>query len=96
MRELWRNPFYNNSARLEAALQAHFHSRLELGQRLWRRVGAGANGYVKDLDKLYTKKVTKVFFTYSTKVRDYIADGRVIVQDTSVHPNNYHVIDLEC
>ena len=93
--ELWRNTYYNNSARLEAALQSHFHSRLQLGQRLWRRVGAGANGYVKDLDLLYQKKVTKVFFTYSTKVRDFMADGRVIIQQTSVVLNNDHVLDLE-
>ena len=94
--ELWRNPYYNNAARLEAALQSHFHASLQLDQRLWRRVGAGANGYVKDLDLLYQKKVTKVFFTYSTKVRDFIADGRVIIQQTSVVLNNDHVLNLEC
>ena len=94
--ELWRNLYYNNSARVEAALQSHFHARLQLGERLWRIVGAGANGYVKDLDKLYTEKVTKVFFTYSTKVREFIDDGRVIVQARSSILNNHHVIDLEC
>ena len=81
---------------MEAALQSHFHAKLQLGERLWRIVGAGANGYVKDLDKLYTEKVTKVFFTYSTKVREFIDDGRVIVQARSSILNNHHVIDLEC
>ena len=94
--ELWRNLYYNNSARVEAALQSHFHARLQLGERLWRIVGAGADGYVKDLDKLYTEKVTKVFFTYSTKVREFIDDGRVIIQARSLTLNNHHVLDLEC
>ena len=94
--ELSTNVFYNNSARLEAALQQHFHNKLQLGERLWRVVGAGANGYVRDLDKLHKEKVTKVFFTFSTKAQEFIADGRVITQPTSHHLNNYHVLDLEC
>ena len=34
--------------------------------------------------------------TYSTKVREFIDDGRVIIQAKSLTLNNHHVIDLEC
>ena len=77
--ELSRSTLYNNSARVEASLQAHFHHQWPLGKRLWRTVGAGANGFIKNLDELYTEKVTKVFVTYSLKLKELIADGSVIV-----------------
>ena len=71
---IWKESLYFNACRIEAWLQKHFHSDLNLGHRLWRVCGAGGTKFYLDLD-MKPGRVVKLFITWCDDLEPLLANG---------------------